>query len=70
MNSARVKDSEYLEMNFGPYKVRACDVDQNGYVENIDIVQDGMLLSCINIQDSEPLTILFALLMQAQIERV
>lgn len=32
------------------FNVHACDVDEEGDIENIDIIVDGKLKYCINIQ--------------------
>ena len=45
-----VKDNANRVFNHGRLTLQACDVDENGNIENIDIRIDGVLKFCINIQ--------------------
>lgn len=46
-----IKDSVNREFTSGRLILRACDCDENGNIENIDIIVDGKQKYCINIKE-------------------
>jgi hypothetical protein len=46
----KLKDHKNRRFEFGRLNLSACDVDEDNNIENIDIVVDGELKFCINIQ--------------------
>lgn len=49
-----IKDNASLDVMINPhFQVRACDVDENGNVCNVDIIIDGNLFCCFNMQSEE-----------------
>lgn len=45
-----IKDHANLSIDIGDLRISACDVDHEGYVENVDVLVDGELELCVNVQ--------------------
>jgi hypothetical protein len=45
-----LKDGPSLVFKFGNMVIHACDVDGEGFVENVDVIIDGSFRFCFNIQ--------------------
>lgn len=46
----KIRDSVDRHFEHARLSLSACDVDSDGMIENIDIVVDGKLKFCINLQ--------------------
>lgn len=66
----KLKDNAFRSINIGEYHIVACDVDDEGYIENIDIVKNGEVLRCVNAQSNDALILLFALLLRCPDELI
>ncbi len=68
----RITDNADCIGGYGLLTVKACDVDANGNVENVDIIYGKKLQFCINIQNpvasveemSKVLTLLCSMIMR------
>ncbi len=49
-----IKDADNLTLTFtigsDTFTIQACDVDHEGYVENVDVIVNGEVFVCANIQ--------------------
>ncbi len=45
----KLKDHGKHKFNFGGLTLRACDCDEDGMIENIDVILHNKLQYCINI---------------------
>lgn len=49
----KIKDTDNLTLTVGNVTIQACDVDVDGNVENVDVIVDGTVILCANIQTHE-----------------
>ena len=53
IRTVSIKDHADLSIDIGNVRISACDVDHEGFVENVDVIVDGELKLCVNIQTDE-----------------